>query len=272
MAPTSEQWEEHFSKSASEYEKQSGGVTRRISQQVLALLPPITPSSIIHDNACGPGIVTLDILSQATKTGSSFPTIFATDFNQSMVAELHRIIDDKDLKTVTAQVMDGSNLSAFEDEMFTHSITNFGIFAFPDAIAGVKHILRTLKPGGSAAITTWKYPGNIYFINEILQVLAPGVAEWSPGKEWMEEKHLRGVIEKAGFENSKVEVVERRALWKIEDWEYTALFFDAPIWDDAKAGLSHDQKERWKIVVRNMLKERMGTDLDMVAWVAIARK
>jgi ubiquinone/menaquinone biosynthesis C-methylase UbiE len=45
----------------------------------------------------------------------------------------------------------------FPDEMFTHSFTNFAIFSLPDneAARAASHIYRTLKPGGTAAITTW---------------------------------------------------------------------------------------------------------------------
>lgn len=272
MLPTAEEWAEHFTKTAKEYEKQSAGVTRQIFEQVRPLLPSITTSSTIHDNACGPGVVTLDIIAEVTNTGTQSPNIYATDFVPAMVAELQRAIDEKGLKTVTARVMDGSDLSAFEDEMFTHSITNFGIFAFSDPVAGVKHTMRTLKPGGIAAITTWKYPGNIYFINEVLQTLAPGLPEWFPIKEWTEEEHLKGVLEKGGFEKDKIELVELKTVWKIDDLEYTVSLFDGPMWGPAKSGLNELQKSEWMDVVRKLLKEKEGTGIEMVAWVALAKK
>ncbi|KAF4634570.1 hypothetical protein G7Y89_g3538 [Cudoniella acicularis] len=272
MAPLPEEWNKLFSKAASEYEKQSAGVTRLISQQVLPLLLPITASSVIHDNACGPGIVALDILALADKAGTPPPTIYATDFNQAMITKLQSIIDEKSLKTLTAQVMDGSDLSSFADDMFTHSITNFGIFAFPDPVAGARHILRTLKPGGIAAITVWKHPGNVFFFNEVIQSVAPGTPEWFPIKEWLEESYLLNIIEKAGFEKEKFEVRELRTVWNVDDVEYTAGLFEGPFWDPAKEKLSEEQKGECKVVVRSLLEERKGKGIEMVARVLVARK
>jgi SAM-dependent methyltransferase len=295
QTPRQDAWSKLYNKSASDYERQSAGATRQISQQVLALLSLITSSSVIHDNACGPGmysshcdqlrrkllfqekitnyslfnfpgIVTTDVLTQSFKSGTESPVIHATDFNQGMLTALQAIIDEKNLKTVTARVMDESDLSEFEDDTFTHSITNFGIFTFPDPVAGAAHIRRTLKPGGIAAITTWKHPGNIFFINAVLQALAPGSPEWFPLKKgWLEESHFRGILEKAGFQKEKIEVIEKRALWKIDDLEYTVSLFDGPFWDNAKAGLNVEQKGRFKNAVKNTLKSRNGRGIDIIA-------
>jgi ubiquinone/menaquinone biosynthesis C-methylase UbiE len=250
-----------FNKGASQYVKQSAGVTVLLSHQILPLYLPITTSSIIHDNACGPGIVTFDILAHAAEAGIPPPTIYATDFSQGMITELQRTIDQNGLKSVTAQVMDSYNLSPFGDDMFTHSITNLGIFAFPDPVAGARHILRTLKPGGVAVITAWKYPGNIYFANEVLQVVAPGSPEMLPLKDWLNEGHLRGIMEKAGFEMEKVEIIEKKVLWNLDDFEESVAIFDGPFWDLAKAGSSVEQKGRWKDAVRKVLK---GTERALI--------
>jgi ubiquinone/menaquinone biosynthesis C-methylase UbiE len=276
MQSHSQQWNEFFNKAASEYLKQSAGVTRDISQQVLELLPTIASSSVVHDNACGPGIVTLDILAEASRKGVQPPTIHATDFNEGMVKQIQAVIDEKKFETVTAQVMDGSDLSAFGDEMFTHSITNFGIFMFPDPHAGAKHIYRTLKKNGVAAITVWKQPENMTFANEVIQTLAPGSPEWTPGgvkvKDWLHEAHLRGILENSGFEKEKIEFVEKKTVWAIDDLDETVEIMDGQFWKMAQEGLTEEQKGKWRGVVRENLVKRNGRGLDMVAWVAIATK
>lgn len=272
MQPTPEEWNTFFNKAAQNYEKQSAGVTRLIGQQILPLLPPITTASVIHDNACGPGIITFDIIAQCSNSGIDPPTIYATDFNKGMIDALQSTIDAGNLKTVTAQVMDGSDLSQFRDDQFTHSITNFGIFTFPDAVAGVKHVFRTLKPGGVTAITTWKYPGNIFFTNEVLQELAPGREEWFPVREWTQEVKLRGILEEGGFDRRNIEFLEKRTLWNIEDFDTTVELFNGPFWDHLKNGLTEEQKTGWLAAVKKALKARNGKGIDMIAWVAIARK
>lgn len=77
--------ESYSSAFASEYERQSGGVTRQIAIKGLKLLPPITSDSIIHDNACGPGIVSSLILKQFTSVDGKLdetPKIEADGFRQ----------------------------------------------------------------------------------------------------------------------------------------------------------------------------------------------
>ncbi|RDI85670.1 hypothetical protein Vi05172_g4351 [Venturia inaequalis] len=71
-----------------------------------------------------------------------------------MADELRTTIDTHSLETVTAQVTDGSDLLPFPESIFTHSTSNFGIFAFPDAIAATKYIYRTLKPEGVPTFST----------------------------------------------------------------------------------------------------------------------
>ncbi|KAH6665437.1 S-adenosyl-L-methionine-dependent methyltransferase [Halenospora varia] len=270
--PSTSEWDAHFTRAATTYEKQSAGVTRRISQQLLALLPPITKESVVHDNACGPGIVSLDIFAGAEKSGAGTPTIFATDFNAAMVKEFQRIVNERDLKDVQAQVMDGSDLSAFEDEKFTHSITNFGMFAFPEPIKGAAHIHRTLKPGGVAAITVWKYPGNIFFINEVLQDIHPGLNEWFPIKHWTEESQLRDVLEKGGFEKDKIEMTVLKTIWPIEDLDEVVELFSGSFFEHAKGGLSEEEKAGWSDVVRKKMLERNGKGIEMIAWATVASK
>jgi ubiquinone/menaquinone biosynthesis C-methylase UbiE len=269
----SQQWNEYFNKAAAEYLKQSAGVTRNISQQILTLLPPFDASSVVHDNAAGPGVVSFDILAQATKNGTQFPTIHATDFSPGMVAQIQTVIDEKNLSTVTAQVMDGSDLSPFKDDMFTHSITNFGIFMFSEPISGAAHILRTLKPGGTAAITVWKTAGNITFINEVRQALAPGKLEWSPlTKNWLEKAHFKGILETAGFKEENIEFVEKEAIWSIDNLEEAMELMNGRFFEPAKEGLNEEQRAKWTDVVREKLQGRNGKGIRMVAWLALARK
>ncbi|QDS74535.1 hypothetical protein FKW77_007597 [Venturia effusa] len=272
MPPTQEEWNKFYNEFAHKYETQSAGVTKALGVQLLSLLPPITTNSILHDNACGPGIITTSIHTECTKASTEPPRIFATDFSRGMVDALQDIIDTHKLKSVTAQVMDGSDLSPFEDNKFTHSITNFGIFAFPDAVAGVKHIHRTLKPGGVAAISTWKHPGNIFFVNQVLQELAPGLGEWFPVKEWLKEARLRNTLEEGGFRKEQIDILERETKWNIDDFEATVELFNGAFFDQAKVGLTEAQKDSWEDAVRKVLKARNGKGIDMAAWLAVATK
>ena len=47
---------------------------------------------------------------------------------------------------------------AVEDNSVDAAFSNFGIFLFPDRSKGFSEVYRVLKPGGVAAISSWKAP------------------------------------------------------------------------------------------------------------------
>ena len=59
--------------------------------------------------------------------------------------------------------MSGQDLK-FDDSTFDASVTNFGIFFFPDPVAGTREIRRTLKEGGMAVVTCWRYLLQLSFL------------------------------------------------------------------------------------------------------------
>ena len=85
---------------------------------------------------------------------------------------------------ITSKVMNSQELD-FPDAYFTHSITNFSIFNFQDALAGVREIHRTLKPSGQAVITTWERFG----IGEVIHVSSVGSFSFSSAGEGLNSDH-----------------------------------------------------------------------------------
>jgi len=57
-----------------------------------------------------------------------------------------------------ALVMDGQALD-FADASFDAAFSMFGVFMFPDPIAGFAEVARVLRPGGLAAIAVWENAG-----------------------------------------------------------------------------------------------------------------
>lgn len=164
------------------------------------------------------------------------------------------------------------NYPPLRRECLLTPLPTLGFLAFPDAVAGAKHIHRTLKPSGTAQITTWKHPGNIFFVNQVLQILSPGIAEWFPLKEWTQGERLRNVLEKGGFAKGEIEICERRTVWNVDDFEKTVGLFNRAFFDQAKGGLSEELKDGWEGAVRKVLRARNGEGIDMIAWVGVARK
>lgn len=151
------------------YDRMTSGGTVVIANQVIAMLPvPITSSSYILDNACGTGIVSEVIKSQ-------FPSarIVGADLAPGMLAIYKEKAEKFGWENIDTKVQDVRNLTEFEDETFTHVITNFGFAPNVEDLTGpgkaVKEMWRVLKPGGVAIVTIW-YRMSFDFLSSVPQL------------------------------------------------------------------------------------------------------
>jgi len=139
---------------SSNYERMSGNCTRILAAQMLSnISPPITSSSYVLDNACGPGIV-----SEQIKLLHPDAKILATDIAPTMIEELQRAIKSKEWSNMNTEILDVRDLSTLKDETFTHVITNLGLPVPGDLDSSpkiVSEMFRVLKIGGVALVSTW---------------------------------------------------------------------------------------------------------------------
>lgn len=192
-----------FSDLASKYEVTSGGCTRQLATHLLSLLPPVSSTSHIHDNACGPGILAQELLFQ---NPSLTPTITCTDSSPQMISlAQHTIpaIHPSNTANLSFHILPGDALEPLPSDSFTHSITNMGIFFFTDALRGAREIHRTLLPTGTAIVTTWKATGYMPVLHRAQKAVRPQdpLFEWPIAKEWYEAEHLQEMLREAGFQS-----------------------------------------------------------------------
>lgn len=213
---------EIFDHGAADYEASTGGCTRDLARHMLALVPPITSNSIIHDNACGTGIVAQEIVASsilAAHPGPDFSlTIHCTDKSENMIRMAQEGFKGcqsaNDMQAAFPRVniefgaMPSEKLD-FTDEYFTHSFTNCGILWFDDGIAGAKEILRTLKPGGIAVMSSWKEMPIFDVVREAQRACGQSEPLFKPpvNEKWHDAGYLKSVLKEAGF--GAVETVER---------------------------------------------------------------
>ena len=149
-----------FSKSATTYERRIGRATRAIATHIVtSILPTLPTHALILDNACGTGAIASAVLQH-------YPSaqIHCVDASPDMVNIMHAEIRSNGWSSnVSTAVMSGQNLK-FDDSTFDASVTNFGIFFFPDPVAGAREIKRTLKEGGMAVVTCWRYLLQLSFL------------------------------------------------------------------------------------------------------------
>lgn len=197
---------EFFNTSAAKYEVSIGGSTRELARHVLEICPQFHPGSSIHDNACGTGIITQEILQKVPTSTEPPLTIACTDVAPAMIDLARDIIKVNPGSTALSfEVMSGESLT-FPDEHFTHSITNLGILFFPNPLKGAQEILRTLKPGGTAIVTSWANLGYIDAIHQAQKVIRPNdeLIRMPIPEEWYQASHLEKTLREAGFNDVKV--------------------------------------------------------------------
>lgn len=263
---------EYFQKLSKDYAQQTGNTTRSLFTKAMDDLNlPIDSSSIVHDNACGPGTATIAILE---RMGSRPPTIKATDWVPAMVDVLSQAASAERWVTVETSVMDAHNLR-FADGTFTHSITNFSVFAFRDGLKCLREIYRTLKLAGVAVVTTWKRFGVSKVVHQAQRAVRPDLPPMKvPGAEFQAKGFLLNLMVEAGFDKDKVEASEKSIVVKGDDLEGLIQFMAGPLTAPARAGWTDDEISKWDGVIAEAVEaenEEFG-GVRMEAWVVSARK
>jgi ubiquinone/menaquinone biosynthesis C-methylase UbiE len=171
-------------------------------------------SGKVLDVACGPGTLSLLLQGDADE-------IHAIDFSPGMLECFDRELARQGTGNITTYYMDGQNLE-FGDNEFDWAFSIFGLMFFPDRIQGFREILRTLKPGGGAAVTSWAplsdSPG--------MQLMFAALQEAFPKKPEPEgervlnledPENFRREMEVAGFVD--VEITPFDGDWPVQDVE-----------------------------------------------------
>jgi ubiquinone/menaquinone biosynthesis C-methylase UbiE len=196
------------------YNATGRSVTTQFAVHNLTLIPSILSGSIIHDNASGSGIVSRAILSSSSSPSNI--TLHATDTDQLFLDDLSASMQQDSLPiSVSNQPME--KLS-FEDNHFTHSITNIGIFFATSAgLDGAKEIYRTLQPNGIAIVNCWR---DITWLAPFMRAhmaTRPNVPLAPPPVSWADGQQLQKVMTEAGFKKEDMKVETSEAWVKTSD-------------------------------------------------------
>lgn len=191
------------------YHDVAQNTTKDAAKHVLIhLLPPISPDAVIHDNGCGIGEVTSQIMSLDPPP---IIAVHATDMDENM------------LKAYTAQASlnkwpaKASNMRAesleFPDDYFTLSFTNFVIHHLEETTATevAKQIHRTIKPNGEgvAVVTSgaiWPFMPAFEKAHTITR--GADAAPWlkSLPTQRAKAETLKEIMRSGGFEEAKIRI------------------------------------------------------------------
>ncbi|KAF5716151.1 gdsl esterase lipase [Fusarium mundagurra] len=253
-----------------------GNVSDTIAGDILKDLPPLSESSVVHDNGCGYGAVTLAVIDSSPPSGIQ---IHATDINPMFTAQLQAKLNENPSWPVKVREMDACKLT-FPDRTFTHSFTTFVFAGLADDVAAAAHILRTLKPGGIGVVAVWKdMPWHVALENAHYKTrgadepMAPFLS-----KSWYKKEKLEQATSAGGWENT--EFTERTA-WlnlgpDLKRWARIAWTFlatpvggweqrDEDKWDEAMDSIVTElQNSEWYKVEDGIHKIRMVADVATV--------
>jgi ubiquinone/menaquinone biosynthesis C-methylase UbiE len=101
----------------------------------------------VLDVACGPGTLALKLAHNAAR-------VHGIDFSQNMLDIFQKHIAQQGHSNISLHCGDAQVLP-YANEQFDAAFSLFGLMFFPDRRKGFGEIYRTLKPGGTLALTSW---------------------------------------------------------------------------------------------------------------------
>ena len=109
----------------------------------LVELAQVRPGDVVLDVATGRGAVLIPAARRAGRTGQ----VVGIEIAPGMLAYTHRWIEDLGLTHASVELMDAAHLG-LQSGAFTHALSSFAVFFFPN-VGGVRRELgRVLRPGG----------------------------------------------------------------------------------------------------------------------------
>lgn len=245
---------------------------------MLSLAPPLSSSSIVLDNACGPGIVTGEIFKLPLSMQPE--QIHAADFSPKMIQALKLKsrqpgLQGSQWQSVHTHILDAQDLGAFQDDMFTHSFMNFAVFMLPDPVKAACEIHRTLMPGkGTAVVTSWAELGYLYVFQNAQRSVRPDAPcfQGPISPEWMTETKLRSVLESGGFLSSNITITPLTAWLDMQEWSSGLKTVTSSLKSLMTRGWTEEERDQFSANLEQGFKDAMNDRAKMEAWVAVARK
>ncbi len=177
----------------------------------------LKPNSTVLDVACGPGTLALRLAHHAAQ-------VHGIDFSEAMLAIFRKKIEQAGHRNIALHCGDAQTLP-YANETFDAAFSLFGLMFFPDRQRGFAEIHRTLKPGGSVAITSWapvdQSPAMMTMFGA-LRAINPDLPQPQRSVTTLENpERFKQEMEEAGFRN-----VEIRKVTKAFPVGSTAEFWD----------------------------------------------
>ena len=265
----------YFSALAANYAQHTGNSTRRsfeLAFNDIQAAKPITKESLVHDNAAGPGTATSVLVDKFSR--DELPKILVTDNVPPMIQGAKETFSG--WPQIEARLADSLNLHDIPADHFTHSILNFSVFAFADPLKGLQEIHRTLKPGGVAALLTWKRFGAGEIVHAAQALVRPDLPPMKiPHPEFFREGVLKESAIEAGFDTSTIQVSQQDVVVRGPELDNGLKnFLLGDFTRPARAGWTEEEAGRWPEVVNQAIQNESAVHggVKFETWVVLAKK
>ncbi len=165
----------------------------------------LKPGAVVLDVACGPGTLALKVARTASK-------VHGIDFSESMLAIFKKKIEQAGLGNIALHCGDAQALP-YADETFDAAFSMFGLMFFPNRQRGFAEIYRTLKPGGSIAVTSWAPVDQSPAMQTMfgaLRAIKPDLPQPQRSITTLENpERFKQEMEEAGFRNVEIRSVTK---------------------------------------------------------------
>lgn len=231
----------------------------------------LKPEAVVLDVACGPGTLALRCADQASR-------IHGIDFSQAMLDCFAERIEQEGHRHIDIHCGDAQQLP-YADNSFDAAFSLFGLMFFPDRNKGFAEIYRTLKPGGTIAVTSWapvdQSPA-MQLMFGALRAIKPELPEPQRAIDTLENpKRFEQEMRSAGFRN--IEVRSVTGLFPVQSvpefWDFMVRG-SAPI-QMMKKGMDEALWRDKEQIALDYLKQQLPvtpTSLSSDAWLGIGVK
>ena len=194
---TIQEWRE----TASYWAKHHGTIRQMFEPLTRALIEQarISEGARVVDVAGGAGEPSLTIAQEIGEKGQ----VICTDPVAEMLATAEKEALSHGIRNIQFQQCTADSLP-FAHDMFDSAVSRLGIMFFPDPVAGVREMLRVIKPGGYVALAVWgKSEANPYsyvvtnVLSRHVQATAP-VPDAADAFRFAEPGKLANVLNKGG--------------------------------------------------------------------------